>query len=127
MKKVKLTQEQADALDNLRGTYFSDDRILEVHCDPENAWRSIYECLNDIPNTELASALINGYEVEQTPEEKLREYYEELGRCRDTSLEEDDLKDVAINASKRVGIRYALNTLGIKIEGINAPITKEDE
>jgi hypothetical protein len=64
-------------------------------------------------------ALVNGWEVEQTPEDKLREvytkqtpnhseghpgYYRELENCK----------------SFQEGITFALNTLNIKISGVNA-------
>ncbi|MDI3409576.1 hypothetical protein QKW52_15165 [Bacillus sonorensis] len=33
----------------------------------------------DLGFTDFLAALINGYEVEKTPEEKVREYYESYG------------------------------------------------
>jgi len=56
----------------------------------------------------LMSALINGYEVEKTPEERLREYYEEFSRLPDD-----------YEAGVLEGVYKTLEILGITIEGIN--------
>jgi len=50
----------------------------------------------------LAQTLIIGYEVEQTPEENVTEYYKNGGHI------------------ERIVVRETLNRLGIKIEGVNA-------
>lgn len=52
-------------------------------------------------------ALVNGYEVEETPEDKVRYYYMKQSRIGDLI----DSTDYAI--------RHVLDLLGIKIEGIN--------
>lgn len=56
----------------------------------------------------LMSALVNGYTVEQTPEEKVHEYYD--------SLNEQD----GFESAEQDGILTTLDLLGIKIEGVNA-------
>src|SRR5690606_5663468 len=56
----------------------------------------------------LMSALINGYEVEKTPEERLREYYEEFSGFPDD-----------YEAGVLEGVYKTLEILGITIEGIN--------
>lgn len=59
---------------------------------------------------ELLSALVNGYTIEQTPEEKVREYYEDRRLSHAGSI-----ADYQADA-----VKETLNLLGIKIEGINA-------
>lgn len=60
---------------------------------------------------ELMQALICGYEAIKTPEEQVREMYEYI----DNALEIDEF-----NFGVKAGIIDTLNTLGIKIEGVNA-------
>jgi hypothetical protein len=58
---------------------------------------------------EYMQALVNGYEVEQTPEERIRtEYLSQLG-----SLDK-------WCCGFQEGIKYTLKTLDIKIKGVNA-------
>ena len=74
--------------------------------------------LNTIPfDILLASALVNGYTVEKSAEELEREAHDEI---RDsfayrTSGLADDEDDAYVD-----GMMFTLNTLGIKIEGVNA-------
>ena len=66
----------------------------------------------------LMSALINGYEVEQTPEDKLRYY---IQHHRDKSTEPRRLPESrAFHDGLVRGCVDTLNIIGIKIEGINA-------
>jgi hypothetical protein len=60
---------------------------------------------------ELMEALICGYEVEKSPEEQVREYYET--HCRFKTL-------TPHQAGIAVGICATLKRLGITIEGVNA-------
>jgi DNA integrity scanning protein DisA with diadenylate cyclase activity len=66
---------------------------------------------------ELMQALICGYEVEKTPEEKVCEFFDYLEtQYRENLLNRDASKyHLAIVTLKRV-----LNDLGIKIAGVNA-------
>ena len=68
----------------------------------------------------LMSALINGYEVEQSPEDKLREYYD---KCRENWMKQYDAKEYGQSEylnGQAVGVSTTLHILGITIEGINA-------
>lgn len=56
----------------------------------------------------LMSALVVGYEIEKSPEEMLREYYEEFSRFPDD-----------YEAGVLEGIYKTLDILGVTIEGIN--------
>ena len=51
----------------------------------------------------LMEALICGYEVEKSPEEKVREYY-----------------NVLITANPKYAVQHTLDLLGIKVKGVNA-------
>jgi DNA integrity scanning protein DisA with diadenylate cyclase activity len=65
---------------------------------------------------ELMQALICGYEVEQTPAEKIRDYYESI-TVRNVQMNEFEL---GYEAGVLDAIPTVLNYLGIKIDGINA-------
>jgi len=107
INKPVITKEQAEAIQFLMsdGNDWTEDDILEHHV--ANRWFNEYEPLNSLYTIVLAAALINGYEVEKTPEEKVREYYESHGGS--PSAEE-----------RKAAIRETLCKLGIKIEGVNA-------
>lgn len=65
-----------------------------------------------ISDDDFIAALYIGYEVEQTPEEKVREYFESLRVSHHCEIQPED--------HKRVAVRQTLDRLGIKIEGVNA-------
>ncbi|MDI3411819.1 hypothetical protein QKW52_22595 [Bacillus sonorensis] len=73
--------------------------------------------LFDLGFTDFLAALINGYEVEKTPEEKVREYYEELIRDKRVAF---DYEEQLSYENMSHAVRETLNLLGIKIEGVNA-------
>ncbi len=113
--KPEITKEQAEAIEFLR-EHYDDRRILELYDeDGIGHMHQMYghDCgsLYDLELIELAAALINGYEIGKSPEETLQEYYvEALHTARDEATGHD-IQDA---------IRYTLETLGIKIEGVNA-------
>jgi len=112
--KPEITKEQAEAITYLRGIGRDDEYILENR----RLFVRSCEVLNDLSLVALAAALINGYEIEKSPEQKVREYY---------GFNHDEHHKV-LTASPRGqytsgvadGIRKTLDLLGIKIEGVNA-------
>ena len=64
----------------------------------------------------LMEALICGYQIEKTPEEKVREFYNYLTECYEANLYNDDAKKYHFARST---LRTTLHKLGIKIEGVN--------
>lgn len=64
----------------------------------------------------IMSALVNGYTVEATPEEMVRNYYE----IEMTLLAHLGKYDGAYHEGTTSAIKETLNLLGIKIEGVNA-------
>src|SRR5690606_4454884 len=71
----------------------------------------------------LMSALVNGYEVEQSPEERLREYYEwyvdKYDKARLNGGQFHGFRRDELYRGK-VAIESTLEILGITIEGTNA-------
>ncbi|MGI1828721.1 hypothetical protein ACRPLG_02495 [Bacillus safensis] len=112
--KTEITKEQAEAIEFLREGY-TDSSILQMYVEDDiglmkNMFGHDCGSLYDLDLIELATALINGYEIGKPPEEQIHEYYvEALHTARDETTGHD-IQDA---------IRYTLETLGIKIEGVN--------
>ncbi|MGT4651506.1 hypothetical protein [Bacillus cereus] len=111
--KPEITKEQSEAITYLRGLGRDDEYILSYrgeyvgHC----------AVLNDLSRVSLAAALINGYEIEKSPEQKVRDYYESNYAKHEKSkpFSDDDCYMTGVSH----GIRQTLDLLGIKIEGVN--------
>ncbi|WP_035389592.1 hypothetical protein [Bacillus sp. UNC125MFCrub1.1] len=112
--KPEITKKQAEAITYLRGLSRDDEYILRNHRE------YIMNCavLNKLSLVSLAAALINGYEIEKSPEQKVREFYDynHEKHERSEALSPED----HYTAGTDWGIRQTLNHLGIKIEGVNA-------
>ncbi|MED4547614.1 MULTISPECIES: hypothetical protein [Bacillus] len=114
INKPVITKEQADALLGLYVEEWSEEDVLEYHVTRE--WTDQFSPLNDLDTMTIAAALINGYEVEKTPEEKVREYYEKLCDGYDRAqFHEDKGKYLLMKRS----VRRTLDALGVQIAGIN--------
>ncbi|MEC1707385.1 hypothetical protein P9E09_06925 [Bacillus mojavensis] len=128
--KPTITKEQAEAIElwievyerqGLERGNSINAKMLIHHakvCDGETSpWFGRFVCLNDLDIMTLAAALVNGYEVEATPEDRVREYYAELQEKERTSQS----RGVSFGLEcERDGAINTLNLLGIKIEGVNA-------
>lgn len=120
--KPEITKKQAEAIEFLRENY-TDVQILEMrvkgagcllYIKGDIACGSIY----DLSPIELADALINGYEVEKSPEQKVRDYYESNYAKHEKSKPFSGEDHYTTGVSQ--GIKRTLEHLGIKIEGVNA-------
>lgn len=134
-KKVTLPRDVAEAIEKLReygweqanllnaGEFINIDRPTLAEIGGEHIGFPIAEWLsNDFhanyPN--YVSALVNGYTIEQSPEEKLREYYDNLVNRANEIIAEGRAVGAILPSAERVGIERTLDMLGIQIEGINA-------
>jgi uncharacterized protein (UPF0297 family) len=121
--KVKLPRELAEALDSLREKGYSNFTILSyvinekyiAHLPEITTIVKAYE-RDDFSFDTLLNALVNGYEIEKSPEDKVRAYYEfwsERAKDRDyeTRTEAENKLD---------GMLFVLDAYGIKIPGVNA-------
>lgn len=118
VEKLKVSREVADAIEYIK-TLNSIEDILANHSIGDDAWVREAKVVNDLSLTELATALIVGYEVEMTPHEEIAKEYanakaeESLGYV---------LKDELLafrNLGVVKGIEFTLNTLGITVKGVN--------
>lgn len=110
--KPTLTKEQAEELEAHRRSGDLDIQILVAACDNVLGGK-----LAKLDPLTLAAALINGYEVEATPEDRVREYFAELQEKQRTAQS----RGVTFSLEcEREGVINTLNLLGVKIEGVNA-------
>lgn len=112
MNKVTLPKEIADAMDRtfqhktkeqISWAVFNIIKLNDANLTSDSVIIKNYFKNEDL--FLLMEALVNGYEVEQTPEEKVREYFE---RVMNTKA---PLPHIAVVAT--------LDLLGIKISGVN--------
>jgi hypothetical protein len=124
MNKVTIPREVAEAIEELRNAGMSNWAIIAIANDPSEYSYVIGEkCLGKYSTTlsrfkerdKLLGALVNGYEIEQTPEERLRDIFIDVANKRLSAR-----SDGEYYVGMMDGIRTALNTLSIKIVGINA-------
>ncbi|WP_433959340.1 hypothetical protein [Cytobacillus horneckiae] len=112
-EKVKVSREVAEALESAREIR-SDETITNMCI--ARSFVADQEPLNKLNPYIMVKILINGYEVEQTPEELVREYYR---------FKEMDLKQVTNSYDRGfatgalISIKKTLDMLGVKIKGIN--------
>lgn len=102
-----LSKEQAEALKDVLKTKELKTNVVTGHLDVNN-WRSDWSPLNDLSLDTLIRALYIGYEVEKTPEAII---WEEYQYQRDPNE--------AANDSFADGMKFVIDTLNIKIKGIN--------
>lgn len=67
----------------------------------------------------IISAIVIGYEVENSPEEKVREYYASVIRFKGRAEENGNQYRVGEIRGELGGIETTLNLLGIEIEGVS--------
>ena len=114
-EKLKVTKEVAKVLENLNRKELSTSTWLEMHS--YKKWESAEKApLNTLSLEEFATALIAGYEVEMTPHERIKGEYK-LRKVAAT--EAVSLPGERYNEGFTDGIEFALNTLGITVEGVN--------
>ncbi|MGG4171332.1 hypothetical protein ABEW20_06050 [Bacillus safensis] len=110
--KPEITKEQAEAITYLRGLGRDDDYILEKH----RLFVGSCEVLNELRLVSLAAALINGYEIEKSPEQKVREHCEKLAAKR--RYVPGCIDEIKIY-TEMDAIRRTLDMLGIEIDFVN--------
>lgn len=117
MEKVKLTKRQIEALEHARSTYQVSE-LIAAHAQYGFGWSGRCYALRTMNLDTLIKALYYGYEALLTPEERLLEAYKNYEQ---SSLSADDRESRELNHMVCLGIKLAVETLGIKIEGINTP------
>ncbi|WP_197267895.1 hypothetical protein [Paenibacillus alvei] len=113
--KPTLTLEQSAALNSALGRY-GKTMTLQFHAKNPNGWIDYMQhgALNDLDIMTLAAALTNGWEVEKSPIDILRETY--ALRWEESTGDEADSRARCYCA----GVLEALRATGQVVEGINA-------
>ena len=118
MEKINLPKEVAEAIEDFRRTQSLNRYILSkayINDMDDNAnerVKVVHKFCSENSNFEMfLQALVNGYEIEQTPEEKLRELYKKWTEQHETGVidRQDEIS----------GMVQTLSILGITIEGVN--------
>lgn len=121
MTKVKLTREVAEAIEEMRNAGKTNYSILRqaegavVTTSYLTLRRWAFDTGGAGSPDLLMAALTNGYEIEKTPEDAVREYYEKARATRRYSGYGQSFTEGRV-----VGVQHTLDLLGIKIGGINA-------
>ena len=115
MEKVKLTSEQAIVFEDMKKRWLTRDAVLQHLA---HGWTKVnhYDKLNSIDDDDFIKALYIGYEVEKTPEEKVKTYFDSVIENWDKN--QDEKWDRYYEGSHDA-IITVLGELGIKIEGVN--------
>lgn len=109
-EKLKVSREVADAIEYIKNLN-SIEEILVNHSVDADAWVREAKAVNDLSLSELATALIAGYEVEMTPHEVIASEY--------VTRQQDWVNNMHLHSKGFVeGIEFTLNTLSITVEGV---------
>lgn len=120
--KVAVPREVAEAIDHLRTITYSNHEIMRLAL---NVFGNPKACVvhgwafgsngGGTPDL-LMQALVNGYEIEKSPEDRVREYYER----QIVKMPGYFNYEHAASRLRRSTVIETLDMLGIKIEGVNA-------
>lgn len=127
MEKVKLDREAAEALELMKAKGAPLNEIVERHVCSDLIIVNGWENVRLLPTDTLIRALYIGYEVEQTPEDKVRELYREWADKQAKSYRERE-PDTHKSTSMFIrGMMATLEALGITIDQVNDIIPIEGE
>lgn len=121
-KRVIIPHNVADAIEELRSSThpYDNERIVYSALNLHNAGDAVV-ALRTIPFDTLLAALVNEYEREKTPEEIAHERVRIVFEKRiQSGTSARDAQEITRNLSFADGIKFALNELGVNIEGVNA-------
>lgn len=128
MEKVIFPKEVAQAIESVLKKHEHDDIINHLALTNwsylAGMFKKEYSVLYEFAKTSMidyVNGLINGYEVELTPEEKVRALYEEALQIQ---LKAYNYQPATVSFSQGVttGIAKTLNALGIKVDGITSEL-----
>lgn len=110
MEKLILKKKEATAIRTMLNNKAQDKQAcIEYYLKYRDAWKGGYLPLAQLGFDKFVQALYNGYEIEETPEDMVRNLFEK-----------ENAKSVNSQMSSVSAIRQTLALLNIKIEGVNA-------
>jgi hypothetical protein len=109
---ITVSKNVAEALDKVKEDHVNNfERIVEYHMDKFPEWSYELTPLNSLSLDSMIRALYIGYEIEKTPEEKVKELY---GSYHVGAMSGERYDEGAQDAIERM-----LEIIGMKVEGIN--------
>ena len=73
--KIKITQDQADAIEHLLKEHEGNkDEIMDIHCNEDFEWEETHAFIKELKPSQLARALYTGYEVEQALSPRMKKF-----------------------------------------------------
>lgn len=126
MEKIQVSREVADFIDkyekNLACVPGWKDHLIMEH---SRNWYEDFEnskeeamCMSKISPLMLSRILIYGFEVEESPEERLVKLFHDPATSYE--YEDDAAIRMRLQTAFRHGVKTALKILDIKVKGINA-------
>lgn len=119
--RVILTKPQAAALQSALAERVTAENVLTVHAKYPNGWTAVRAPLNGLPLRTVAFALYVGYDVEETPEERIKAKYKREEIAVMWACAGADGNAISYSNGYRDGIQFTLDALGVKIRDVNAP------
>lgn len=118
--EIEVSREVADFIElNNNGAVYWEDDLLAQH---SNAYINGYEgtseeaqCMKQYSPMDLAKILINGWYIEQTPEEKALDYFKAVHEQRNHRIESGEYRG---DGDSLMVVRDMLKLLGYDIPGI---------
>ncbi|CAF1803515.1 hypothetical protein [Bacillus subtilis] len=110
--KPTITKEQAEVIQIFMDGGKEKSDLLRIHA--KDRWIEEFSCLNQLDIMTIAAALVNGYEVEKTPEEKVRELYNQHRHEAACSFTDEGTN---LSLGKAFGIKEASKVFGVDVEG----------
>lgn len=116
MDKVKVSPRVAEAIEYVKTETGTTEEAVTYYVLGDFARKDIREVLNNVPFITIVRALVDGYEVEQTPEEKIAELYFECHKKTTSCVAPPSYNEYV---GVMTGITLTLDHLGMKIKGVN--------
>lgn len=124
MDKVKLPRSITDSIEFFRGLQATDRELVQIflnghedHCVDGAILQGFAQDEHHFRVAMLA--LVNGYEVEQTPEDKVRELYRKYAETQAKAYKDRDETAHRHSTSFLNGMMATLEALGKTVEGVN--------
>jgi hypothetical protein len=119
--KVLLPREVAEAIENVRKRLGWADEVI-LYKTYTNGWEAEWTKVLNVDDDEnkaflIAQALINGYEIEKSPEDNVRELYD---KALENYAALPASPESAYYDGLTQGVLKTLEALDIKIPGVNA-------
>lgn len=118
IEKLTVTPEIAEAIEHVKQT-FNLNAFVKFADGGQASHPIARRLIGEFGKDELLQVVFYGYEVEKSPEEKVREYYE-ISRMWVEDRGNVNTPSVKYKLGTLDGIKGTLDLLGIQIEGVNA-------